>query len=245
MRLPVLALGVGLVSLIARPSGGADHLNLESGLPVAIEDAYPIPRGGFELLTLLRAGRFESRNESLLSPILEWGFADGWEAKLTVPWHLGGTEEGVEEVGVEVLYNFNAETLKMPAFALTLGGDVATKGSAVDPALGLIVTRTLGRAWHLDRLHLNLGARHNSDRRRRERNELLRAALGYSRRLDAVSMLVTDVVFEQREREGRESLLLEAGVRHQLSPLTVFSVGVGLSRDSPDFRIAVGFQRAM
>ncbi|MDX1382871.1 MAG: hypothetical protein R3190_04450 [Thermoanaerobaculia bacterium] len=242
---------LGLAWLLAPAAVVAsDHLNLEAGLPIAVEDAYPVPRGGIEVLARTTWERSAAgRDELSLVPELDWGFAFGWEAALAVPWQLGGSEEGVDEVGVELLYNFNAESLRVPAFAVSFGGELPTSSerSSFVPEIGLIVTRTLGAAWHLDRLHLNLGYRHDGNVAAGGRADQLTAVVGYGRRLGPETLGLAALGWEQEEEHGADSFLFEVGVRHQATPRMVWSVGAGagLNRESPDFRLTVAVQRAL
>lgn len=56
-----------------------------------------------------------------------------------------------------------------------------------------------------------------------------------------------DCVFEQEMEKGKESPVIELGVRHMLDPLTVVGsgVGTGVGPDSPDVRVMPGFQRSI
>ena len=109
------------------------------------------------------------------------------------------------------------------------------------------MTKTLGKGANLDRLHLNLAYTRNTDAGDDERNNRFTGVLGYSRRINSETILVTDFVYEQEEEKDTDTYLLELGVRHQINPLTVLSIGtgVGLTDDSPDFRITFGFQRSL
>ena len=70
---------------------------------------------------------------------------------------------------------------------------------------------------------------------------------GYSRRLGSETILVTDFVYEQEEEKNKDAYILELGIRQQATPLTVWSIGagVGIGRDSPDFRVTAGIQQSL
>lgn len=241
---------VAIAPLTAKPSFAADHTNLEEGLPTEVEDAYPIPYGGLELQTLLRYDRFDGNEGSFrIEPRLEYGFAPNWQTRLTLPLNLGSAEDDdFGDIGVEVFYNFNAESLSLPAFAVSLSADFPTGNDSqgVDPTLKFIATKTLGAGTGFDRLHLNLAYSLNDRPLDGERDDSWQAILGYSRRLSPETIFVADVVAEQEKDEGEEMYLLEAGIRHQVNPLTVLSIGggAGLAEDSPDFRIVFGWQQS-
>jgi hypothetical protein len=114
----------------------------------------------------------------------------------------------------------------------------------VDTQLKFIATKTIGDE-HLDRLHLNLTYAHKFDRPDDERSDRYEAILGYSRRLGPDTILVADFVRSEELMEGMESNIVEVGIRQQLDPLTVISIGAGagIGDDSPDYLITIGIQR--
>ncbi len=52
---------------------------------------------------------------------------------------------------------------------------------------------------------------------------------------------------EQEKEEDIDINLVEAGLRYQLTPLTVIAagVGVGVGEDSPDLRVTLAFQHSL
>lgn len=227
----------------------ADHLNLEEGLPLEVEDAYPVPYKGRELQGVFRYERNDGEDIFIIEPRIEYGFAPNWQGRISVPFEFGNdTEDGIGDVGVELFYNFNTEGLHTPAFAISVGADFPTgeDSAGVDPTVKFIATKTLGTGSNLDRLHLNLSYTYNDQSGDEQRDHRLAAILGYSRRLNSETILVTDLVYEQEEEENEDSLLLELGIRYQLTPRNVLAVGagVGLIENAPDFRITAGFQQS-
>jgi len=228
----------------------ADHFNLEEGLPVEVEDAYPIPYHGRELQGIFRYDRADDgKNIFLIEPRLEYGFAPNWQGRIAVPFEFGSAvEDGIGDVGLEVFYNFNTESLSLPAFAVSVGVDLPTgrDSAGIDPTIKFIATQTLGTGENLDRLHLNLSYRYNDQRQANERSHGFGAVLGYSRRLNSETILVGDLVYEQEKEDGQDALLAELGIRYQRSPLDVLSIGagVGLTGNAPDFRLTFGIQRS-
>ncbi|MEC4982867.1 MAG: transporter [Oscillatoria sp. PMC 1068.18] len=228
----------------------ADHLNLEEGLPTEVEDAYPVPYQGRELQGVLRYDRTgDGKDHFVVEPRLEYGFAPNWQGRIAIPFEFGSdTADGIGDVEVEVFHNFNTETLKMPAFAVSASAAFPTgaDSAGVDPSFKFIATKTLGTGANLDRVHLNLGYSINTSAEEEERGDRISAVVGYSRRLNSETILVTDLAYEQEQEKDQDSLLLEMGVRYQRSPLNVIAIGagVGLTEDSPDFRVTAGFQRS-
>ncbi|MDJ0800501.1 MAG: transporter [Calothrix sp. MO_167.B12] len=238
------------ISLFPQIVQAADHLNLEEGLPTEVEDAYPIPYQGIELQGAVKYDRINGKDSLIIEPRIEYGFAPNWQGRIAVPFQFGSAEsDGIGDVGVEVFYNFNTETLKTPAFALSVGVDTPTGEDSVgvDPTVKLIMTKTLGTGANLDRLHVNVGYTFNDAKKDDERRNVIKAVAGYSRRLDPQTILVTDFVYEQEKEEKKDAYILELGIRRQATPLTVWSIGAGLGigRDSPDFRVTAGIQHSL
>lgn len=242
-----VALGLGIaLNLITNPVKAADHLNLEEGLPIEVEDAYPIPYKGRELQTIIRYDHIDGDDILLIEPRIEYGFAPNWQGRIAIPFEFGSEiDDGIGDVGLEVFYNFNTEGLNTPAFALSLGVDLPTgeDSSGVDPTLKFIATKTIGYE-KLDRVHLNVAYTFNTDTEAEERDGQFTGVLGYSRRLNSETILLADFVYEQEEHEDEDVFLLETGIRYQVDPRNVLAVGtgVGLNEDAPDFRLTFGWQ---
>lgn len=248
----IAGLFLGLTAIISFPktAQAADHLNLEEGLPTEVEDAYPIPYKGIELQGVTKYERINGKDSFVIEPRIEYGIAPNTQATISVPFQFGSAEDdSIGNAGVEFLHNFNAESLKTPAFAIAVGADLPTgaDSAGVDPKVKLIMTKTLGTGANLDRLHLNVGYTYNSSKQTGERSNRFKAIAGYSRRLGSSTILVTDFAYEQEEEKNDDTYVLELGIRQQATPLTVWSVGagVGLSNDSPDFRITGGIQQSL
>jgi hypothetical protein len=227
-----------------------DHRNLEEGLPITVEDAYPTAYMNREFQFVTRYDRNSGKNLFRLNPRFEYGFARNWQARIEAPFLLGsGDKTGSGDTALEAFYNLNAESLASPAFAFSARAIFPSgrDSRGVDSEYKFLMTRTLGQAKNFDRLHLNVAYRVNAQPRGEERDGQFTGTLGYSRRLGPNYILVTDYVYQQERERGAKSQLLEAGVRYQYSPLTIFTVGAGagLTRESPDFRITLGFQRAL
>jgi copper chaperone CopZ len=244
-----LIISFGLCAAMVASTFAADHQNLEEGLPVEVEDAYPIAFRGREFQSSFRYERTDGgKDRFVIDPRIEFGFAPNWQGKIAVPVYLGSadrTDSG--NIGLEAFYNFNTESLSLPAFALSLRGDLPTgKDSAgVDTTLKGIVTKSITRGG-LDRIHLNVAWKHNAGARSGQRDDLYRAILGYSRPLDADTIVIADFVREQEIEEGHEANVFEIGIRRQLTPLMLIAVGLGagVGDESPPFRATLGLQKS-
>ncbi|RJR54822.1 MAG: meta-pathway of phenol degradation [Desulfobacteraceae bacterium] len=230
----------------------ADHYNLEEGLPVTIEDALPTAYRNREVQGLVRWDHTKEGEEHFrLEPRFEFGLWRNLEAEVTVPFNYGSAvdDKGIGDVEVSALYNFNQETLLFPALSLSGAAIFPTsdEGEGVDTRAKFIATKAIGRSSKFHRLHLNVVWNHNTDALHDERDDYYSAIIGYDRAITADAFLVLDIVREQQKEKDQTYNLLEAGIRYQCNPLTVFTfgVGTGIGDDSPDFRAVVGFQRSL
>ncbi len=113
----IAGLFLGLTAIISFPktAQAADHLNLEEGLPTEVEDAYPIPYKGIELQGVTKYDRINGKDSFVIEPRVEYAIAPNTQATISVPFQFGSAEDdGISDVGIEFLYNFNAESLKTP-----------------------------------------------------------------------------------------------------------------------------------
>jgi hypothetical protein len=246
----MVAAVVALAVLV--PAGrAADHLNLEEGLPVQIEDAYAIGFMGREFQSLARYEHAEDGSDTItFRPILEVGVWRNTQVAVESDLIAGsGDRTGSGNVAVHGLYNFNTETLTWPALAIKGGLEFPTGKSAegVDTTIKFIATKTISKNLDcLDRIHLNAAWMHNDQSQEDERDDHYLLGLGYSRRIDADAILVADYIFEQEREEDVDMHLIELGVRYQYTPLTVLAAGIGtgVAGDSPDLRVTLAFQQS-
>lgn len=246
-----LAFSAGFLLLSAGQAARAgDHTNLEEGLPTDVEDAYPTGYGNRELQL---QGRFErtadGKNRFIVDPRLELGFARNWQARIAVPFRLGSADKtGSGDVGVELFTNFNNESLRLPAFALSARADFPTGNHSrgVDSQFKFIATRSLGISRKLQRLHLNLIYRNNASPGANERSNRYSAITGYSQRLGPDTVGILDYVRDQDRQKGATFNIIEAGLRRQINPQTVISLGLGagIGNQSPRFRLTAGLQKS-
>jgi copper chaperone CopZ len=242
-------IGFGFWLLACVQVSAADHMNLEEGLPTQVEDAYPIAFRGREFQTSLQYERTDDHKDRfVIDPRVEFGFAPNWQGKISAPFFLGSadkTDSG--NIGLETLYNFNTEGLLLPAFALSARADLPTgrDSAGIDTTLKAILTKSITKSGS-DRVHLNLAWKHNAGAHSNHRDDLYRTIIGYSRRLDADTVIVADFIREQEIERKKEANIFEIGVRRQLTPLTLIAVGLGagVGDNSPKFRATLGFQRS-
>ena len=216
----------------------------------------PTAYGNRELQTFVRYDRLKgAKNQFLINPAIELGLFRNTQFKIAVPVYTGNAErEGSGNIQVSALYNFNQEGIVAPAIAISGQAEFPSgiENKGVDLTGRILLTKSISKK--LDRIHLNFGYTHNADAAsekadeegNKERNNRLTGVFGYSRRLGLASVIVIDYVYEQQHKETQDFHIAEVAIRHQITPRFVLSygAGAGLTKDSPDFRINVGFQRA-
>lgn len=254
VRFSILGL---LATLATAPVSAADHSNLETGLPLVIEDAYPTKANNLEVQGILRYERTrhdpEGANRLALVARFEAGIARNTQLTIEVPYRLGNaTETRQGNFAASVLYNFNNEGTAAPALAAVAGFDqpFGRERGGIESELGVIATKSLGflgRDYVPRRLHVNALWFHNYDRRTNERKDRYRFGAGYSQPVANDWVLLGDVYRETDRERGKAQNFAEFGTRYQMDPLTVLSAGLGagFGPDSPKVRVIVGFQRSL
>jgi len=239
MRTATIALLIVLAT--AASADAIDHKNLDEGRPLRLEDAYPIAHGEFAIeagagFTLQRRGadRGLFPVELLYGPLpnLQVGIGTAFS---TDPREIDDRPKS-GDLRLSALYNFNQETLKLPAFAAKLALDAPTgvnaHGFGVE-AKG-IVTKSIERLS----LHLNAGYEFITSSRDDERDGRYKLAMGASYPVGAPrftrATLIADVFAEQSSRHGEPTTVgTEVGLRYQLTPRIVWDVGVGTEFAGP------------
>jgi hypothetical protein len=254
IRLLAILIPAFLFAVAFMPAVGsaADHTNLEEGLPTELTDAMPTKYRNTEIQGLARWGRTEKGEEKfLIEPRLEYGLWLNTQLSIVAPYEFGQAveEDEFKTIGVELFYNFNQEGFYIPAVALAGKADfpVGDEPEGIDTTAKLILSKTVGRTANWHRVHFNVDWMHNDDAADDERRNHYKFILGYDRLLNADTILVLDLVREQEREEKVDINLVEAGIRYQITPLTVIAggVGVGVGEDSPDFRVTLAFQHSL
>lgn len=109
----LVAFGVGQTFLVF----AADHSNLEENIPTQVEDAYPLPYLNREFQSSFRYEQTRDGADSFrLEPRVEVGFARNWQDRISTPFLMGSADQsGSRNLIAEAMYNFNQESLLMPA----------------------------------------------------------------------------------------------------------------------------------
>ncbi len=240
-----------LITLICIPTWAHDHLNLEHGIPLEVEDAYVTSYKNREVHGFLTYDRTpDGKDDFQLVPRLEYGLIQNGQIEVAVPTGFGdSSEEKNGNIDLGVLYNLNQETLTLPA--ITLGASTlfpTGKGiDGTDVTAKLVLTKTLPVSIAFHRIHINAYWTANDERQMGERDGRFTGILGYQLRVSTDTMFVADYFYEQEAQKDSEVQLVEVGTRYQFNPLTVVAIGLGagVTDDSPDFRATLGVQRAL
>jgi hypothetical protein len=250
------ALAAAQLCTVAAPRGALaqiDYRNLDDDRPTHVEDAYPLERYAFELITPYRAlrGRAGEWLHAFI-PEIEYGVLRNAQIGVKLPVAAldagGSTRWGLSGARLFALYNLNTESAVLPAVSVrsdvvlpvgSFGGD-ATRGS-----VKVLATRSFGRG----RLHLN--AEYGFGERESalvEGTDRWWYGAAVDRTLFRHSALVVAEAYALRERDGEPvEVNASVGVRYQWSPTVVLDLGLarGLRRNvGPDFEITFGLSRA-
>ncbi|HEV8616111.1 MAG TPA: transporter [Methylomirabilota bacterium] len=244
MRRLTSLLAAGLLAGSLGEAYAIDHKNLDENRPLRLEDAYSIASGEWALeagagFTLQR----RSANRGVFPLEILYGAAPNLQLGLgtslsTDPRAIDGqTKSG--DLQLSGLYNFNQETLKLPALGVKLSLNVPTgiDSSGVDVEVKGLVTKSFDRLS----LHLNAAYEFLTGTERGERDGRYQLVLGASYPVGAPqytrTTLIGDIFTEQASRKGESSVVgVEAGFRHQLTPRIVLDAGVGTEFAGPSDR---------
>ncbi len=235
-----------LTLLVLAPSEvfAIDHGNLDAGRPLRLEDAYTIADGeiaieGGARFTLQRRGS----NQGVFPVEVLYGAYPNLQ--LSIGTSLSTDPRDVDDrpksgdLQVSALYNFNQETISLPAFAVGLGVDTPTGVQAHGYGIDVkgIITKSIGRLS----LHLNAGYEFLISTPREDRDGRYQLSLGASYPIAAPQFtratLVGDVFAEQSTQRSEPPFVgIEIGLRYQLTPRMVWDVGVGTEFAGPAHR---------
>lgn len=233
--------------LMPLPGFALDHDNLDPNRPIGMEDAYAVPKGEIGMEGGVRFNdRREGRTRVTFQPQIIYGAFDNTQIEIqgdlmSAPNTLvGAAKSGDLHVGV--LYNFNTETISLPAFAVRLAVELPTgvNSKGVDTQMTSILTRSFGRL----RAHLNAGYTVLGSPQGQERPGTYRAVaavsypLGYPTSFS--DTLIASVYTRESDLRGqRNHTGLEIGLRHQLSSRVVLDGGLGTEFVGPADRAAL------
>lgn len=249
MKLKAAAVVLALVAVSVVPAAAIDHKNLDENRPLRLEDPYPIATGEWALevgggFTLHRRG---SDRGTFPVEILYGALPNvqvGIGTALSTSPHEIEEQTKSGDLQVSGLYNFNQETLTLPAFGvkLTLNVPTGVDSSGVDVEMKGLVTKSFDRLS----LHFNAAYEFLTGTERGERDGRYQFVLGASYPIGAPrytrTTLIGDIFTEHASRKGESNVVgVEAGFRHQLTPRLVFDAGVGTEFAGPSDRATFFF----
>jgi hypothetical protein len=229
-----------------------DYRNLDDGRPVHTEDAYPVERYAFELLTPAEIQDFPGGlKTTTITPELEYGLVSNGQVGLAVPFALlrrpgasGLGDFGLAGLRLHGLYNFNTESRSLPAFALRV--DLALPVGALAGEVARATVKAIAtRSWGLTRAHVNAAWSFGSDDGLTEVGASARwsGSLAVDRTLFRSSLLlVLEGLVEQEVRGAPTAVVMAGGVRWQWSPTVVLDIGVSrrVTASGPSFAATLG-----
>ena len=248
----IIALALALVVSTPVVVFAIDHGNLDEGRPLRLEDAYAISTGEIALETgagfsLLRRGP----NRGFFPIELLYGAFPNFQLSIgtTLSTDPHEIDDAVKsgDLRLSALYNFNQETIVMPAFGAKLEVNFPTGIDATGVALELkgLVTKSIERLS----FHFNAGYQVLTDARREERDGRYELTLGASYPIGAPhytrATIIADVFTEQSTRQGEDNTVgAELGFRYQITRTIVWDAGVGTDfygpADRSRFRFTTG-----
>lgn len=240
----MLIVGTALVPDAVLP---LDHDNLDPNRPIGMEDAYPVPQGEIGVEGGVRFNdRREGRTRVTFQPQIIYGAFANTQIEIqgdlmTDPQTVVGANKS-GDLHLGVLYNFNTETIKLPAFAVRVEAELPTgvNSQGVDTQLTGIMTRSFGRL----RMHLNAGYTILGSPQGQERPGTYRAIAALSYPLGYPTSfrdtLIASIYTRQSDLRGQcNNTGIEVGLRHQLTSRIVLDGGLGTEFYGPSDRAAL------
>lgn len=256
-RKPFVVLGIAL-STSAIPALAVDHDNIDAGRPLDFDDAETI---AFKEKAIEFGAAVVKPKDGKVGAVGEveflYGFKKNWHLNVGVdPSYLsqsGGSRRGnIGDVSIGVQHNFNRETESSPAFGFRADAYLPTgrDSSGVDYRLRGIASRHIGR---YGRVHLNLDLNVNNKPKVGERKTMPGVILGYSQPLGYPTRFdrtfVAQIGYRANEERSESGITtLGVGIRQQITPRSVFDIGLksdvtgGANRNS--LQLVAGYSTA-
>ena len=234
----------------------ADYQNLDPGRPIAVEDARPIEYRAFESQWGVPRFSRQGRGQWLwtIEPEFKWGiYKDlqfGLSSEYVAAHRADNTVVTSRDRQLHLLYNFNQETRRVPAFAIRPELSIRSGGLGSQHehgALKWIVSKTIG----LNRLHFNgsytIGPTETPGRGGELVNRFFYGA-AYERTFPLkFFVLLADVYARKPVGHAPTEVVFDIGTRVQLTPAWVLDAGIssGALRPSagPDIGFTFGLSR--
>lgn len=231
---PLLILVAALV-LLPEARAQADYRNLAPGRPITLEDAQPIEFRALEIefgvprFTRERGGAWVLG----FAPEFKAGIARDWQFGLSSEFVVAHEEDNTvstfRDTQLHLLYNFNQESSRWPAFALRPELTIRSGplGSQHEHgALKAMVSKT----FHRNRVHFNgsysVGPREEEGRGGELVNRFLYGA-AYERTFPLHFVVLLAEVYARKPIDNAPTqVVFDVGTRVQLDPKWVFDTGI-------------------
>ena len=203
--------------------------------PIAIEDAYVIPKGEIGLEGgMTFSDRKQGKSRFGFQPQIIYGAFDNTQIEImsglvTEPNTVRGDDKS-GDLSIGALYNFNTETLLLPAFAarVEVGLPTGVNSKGIDTELTGVMTRSFGR-W---RTHVNVGYTFLGSPQNHERSGTYRLVaavsdpMGYP--MSVRDTIIVNLFTRRLDLKGQNNPSgVGVGLRHQVSSRVVFDAGLG------------------
>jgi hypothetical protein len=251
MRVGRIRIAAALGALLASwgvVAHAADHDNLEDGQPTTLADAYAAPYLERQVHGIVRYERTpDDEHQLLFEPRFEFGFPRNAQISVFTPVKFVDFEKfKLGRFGIDAFYNLNQETLTIPALALGGGVEAPTSEDAhgFDPYLQVYLSKLLPGMDYWNGVHVNGRWQFNTERGTEERSGRYRIVVGYAFRISASMIAIIDGVREQMMKTNVTEDRGELGVRYQITPLIVGTLGgaAGVADDTFVARATAGLQ---
>jgi hypothetical protein len=218
-----------------------DYRNSERGQPLRVEDAYPIERSALEWSL---SGRIQFAGSTTVAyqavPELSFGLIRNLALGLGVPVDLWHRSAG-SSVRAEVfsLYNLTGETVHWPALAIRVDGATSFEDGGGAATVSGIATRSFGA----NRLHLN-GTVALAQDGEETPSWWIGAGIDHTF-IRSSLLLLAEATVERDRRIGATRTFLGVGLRRQMTPTLVLSLGArrAFTAGTPG-EIAIGVSHA-
>lgn len=236
------------IALLAAPVALAqvEYENLDAGRPLRVEDAYAIERYGWDVQLGPAASWPASGTTSGVDAALAWGVLPRTQVELAVPFASVSGTSGASGIGLGALYNLNAETQSLPAFAVAARA-VAPAGALAPPAALLTIEAIATRSWPGLRLNVNASAtagRSDTLALATDRTRWFAgAAVDHSWPLSSLLAMVQLSAEQPLALGSAVAWSAGAGARWQWTPRLVFDAGAErrFTGDAPAWSASLGF----
>lgn len=250
-RVGAACIAIGVTSLAAAQS---DHNNVDAGRPLRFDDASSIAyrERALEFGFSLEAFRRRASNYGFKAEY-KFGFAKNQDLGVTFDPQVDGSKDRFDFGDVELAY-FNGVRREIDgspalAYRIELGLPTGRDSRGVHGKFRGIATRTLRQ---YDKVHLNLDLETSSSPEPDERRYSFGAVLGYTNPLGYPRQFDQTMLAEfavQQSRKKGEGFVgtLGIGLRRQLTPQTVFDIGIQSDifatggADRSPFRLSIGY----